>query len=110
MGEFETALSVPLFLEYQEVCHRTREHIRRSVRQIDDILNYVCSVCTLHKVHYLWRPFLPDPDDDMVLELAVAAQATHIVSHNFRDFRGCERFGVTAITPGDFLKLLRAKP
>lgn len=105
-GRFEVALSVPLFLEYQEVCHRTREFTNRSVRQIDDILNYLCSACTLHMVHYLWRPLLSDPDDDMVLELAVAANASHIVTHNVRDFRGCDRFGVTAITPADFMELL----
>ncbi len=105
-GRFEVALSVPLFLEYQEVCHRTREFTNRSVRQIDDILNYLCSVCALHTVHYLWRPFLSDPDDDMVLELAVAASATYIVTHNVRDFRGCDRFGVIAITPANFLDLL----
>jgi putative PIN family toxin of toxin-antitoxin system len=105
-GRFEVALSVPLFLEYQEVCHRTREYANRSVRQIDEILNYVCSVCALHAVHYLWRPLLSDPDDDMILELAVAANATHIVTHNVRDFRGCDRFGVTVITPADFLELL----
>jgi putative PIN family toxin of toxin-antitoxin system len=105
-GRFETALSVPLLLEYEEVVHRTREYVNRSVRQINDILDYLCSVCSLHKVHYLWRPFLADADDDMVLELAVAANATHIVTHNVRDFRGCERFAISVITPGDFLKLL----
>lgn len=105
-GRFETALSVPLFLEYQEVSHRTREYANRSARQIDDILNYLCSVCTLHAVHYLWRPFLSDPDDDMVLELAVAAEASHVVTHNVRDFRGCERFGIAAVTPAAFLELL----
>jgi putative PIN family toxin of toxin-antitoxin system len=109
-GSFETALSVPLFLEYQEVAYQTRGYVKRSLRQIEDILDYVCSACTLHKVHYLWRPFLKDADDDMVLELAVAAKATHIVTHNLRDFRGCERFGVSATTPGNFLKLLGAIP
>jgi len=106
LGRFEVALSVPLFLEYQEVSHRTREFTNRTIRQLDDILNYLCSVCALHRVYYLWRPFLSDPDDDMILELAVAANASHIVTHNIRDFRGCDRFGVTAITPADFLALL----
>ena len=105
-GRFEVALSVPVFLEYQEVCRRTREYTNCSIRQIDDILNYLCSACTLHAVHYLWRPVLPDPDDDMILELAVAANATHIVTHNVRDFRGCDRFGVTAVTPAKFLEML----
>ena len=45
---------------------------------------------------------LPDPDDDMILELAFAANCRYIVTHNVRDFAGCERLGVTAITPHDF--------
>jgi hypothetical protein len=61
----------------------------------------------LQEIFYLWRPFLADPSDDMILELAFAADCQYIVTHNVRHFAGCERFGVEAITPGDFLALLR---
>ena len=105
-GRFETVLSGSVFLEYQEVSHRLREATHRSVAEIENILNFICHASTPHKVHFLWRPFLPDSDDDMILELAVAASASHIVTHYIRDFRGCGSFGVTAITPGDFWKLL----
>ena len=47
---------------------------------------------------------LRDPKDDMVLELAVEAGCDFIVTHNIRDFAGAERFGVRAITPGQFLE------
>lgn len=50
------------------------------------------------------RPTLPDPDDDLILELAVAAGCRYIVTHNLRDFRGLERWGVAAVSPADFLK------
>lgn len=36
--------------------------------------------------------------------------ARHIVTHNVSDFRGSERLGVTAITPRDFLHLIRPQP
>ena len=39
----------------------------------------------------------------------VAAQASYIVTHNIRDFQNL-KFDVVAITPADFLKLLRSKP
>jgi hypothetical protein len=55
------------------------------------------------------RPFLPDPDDDMVLELAFAAGCPSIVTHNLRDFRGSERLGATAILPRDFLQMIRTR-
>jgi len=63
----------------------------------------------LQEIHYLWRPFLADPDDDMVLELAFAAGCGHIVTHNVKDFRGSEQLGVSALSPREFLKLIRKK-
>ncbi|NEX15795.1 MAG: twitching motility protein PilT [Halochromatium sp.] len=49
---------------------------------------------------------LADPDDDFVLELAVAASCRYIVTHNLRDFRGVERWGVEPIPPGLLLRQL----
>lgn len=79
----------------------------------DDVrrfLQYLASQSYLQEIPFLWRPFLPDPDDDMVLELAFAASCRYIVTHNVRDFDGSERLGVTAITPRDSLNLIRVEP
>jgi predicted nucleic acid-binding protein len=53
---------------------------------------------------------LPDPEDDMILELAVKAGGEFIVTYNTRDFAGVEQFGVRAIEPGAFLQLIGALP
>jgi predicted nucleic acid-binding protein len=53
---------------------------------------------------------LPDPDDDLFLELAVAARCAYIVTHNIRDFRGAKKWGVAAVTPSDFLRKIKVKP
>ena len=58
----------------------------------------------LQKIFFLWRPFLKDPDDDMLLELAVASEADFIITHNMGDFGGIEQFGVRARRPSKFLK------
>ena len=58
----------------------------------------------------LWRPFLKDPDDDFILELAFAAGARYIVTHNTRDFAGSDQLGIQAMTPGDFYRLVFHKP
>jgi hypothetical protein len=50
---------------------------------------------------------LLDANDDLILELAVAAGCRYIVTHNLRDFRGTETWGIAAVTPGDFLKRIR---
>jgi len=41
-------------------------------------------MCSVHKIHYLWRPFLPDPKDDHVLELAVASGAKTITTADLK--------------------------
>ena len=72
-------------------------------------LRYLASQAHLQEVHFLWRPFLTDPNDDMILELAFAAGCRYIVTHNVKDFHGSEELGVTAITPRDFLQLIRSQ-
>lgn len=43
----------------------------------------------------------------MVLEVAVEAQCSYIVSFNTRDFVGAEQFGLQTLTPAEFLALLQ---
>jgi putative PIN family toxin of toxin-antitoxin system len=108
--EFQTCLSVGLYAEWQEVL--TRPENLPPGRTGDDtlrFLRYLASRSHLQEIHFLWRPFLSDPDDDMVLELAFAAGCRHIVTHNVKDFHGSEQFGVTAVAPRDFLNLIRPK-
>lgn len=76
-------------------------------KTVADILDYMCEAMVQDAVHFLWRPFLRDADDDMVLEAAVAGGCSHIVTHNTKDFQGVEEFGIAVLTPGQFLQLLR---
>jgi predicted nucleic acid-binding protein len=103
-GSFQIHLSVPLVLEYEEIAKRNSRTLGLAHEDIDDVIDYLCSVAGLHTIFYLWRPFLPDPDDDMLLELAVEARCERIVTFNARDFRGIEQFGVRAVTPQKFLR------
>jgi hypothetical protein len=43
----------------------------------------------------------------MVFEVAVAAQARYIITHNVQDFRGVDEFGIAPIRPADFLAVIR---
>ena len=70
---------------------------------VEDVLDYLCSIAAHHEIYYLWRPFLRDPKDDMVLELAVAAGCQTIVSYNAQDFRGSERFGMLVVSAKELL-------
>ena len=108
-SQFQICLSVALYVEWQAVLART-EHLppNQQVENTLAFLRYLASVAHLQDIYYLWRPQLRDPNDDMVLELAVAAQAKYIVTHNIRDFQNL-KFDIVAITPADFLKLIRSK-
>jgi len=103
-GLFDINISVPLILEYEGAAKRLIGEIKLTSGDIDDIIDYICSVAKHWKVFYLWRPFLRDPKDDMVLELAVASKSNFIITYNKRDFKGSEDFGIKALTPKEFLK------
>ncbi len=50
---------------------------------------------------------MSDPKDDHILELAVASETKTIVTHNIKDFRGINTFGVRAITPKILLEEIK---
>lgn len=108
--QFEIALTVALYTEWQAVMTRP-EHLPNGTSAEDAIsfLRYLASIALLQDVHFLWRPFLRDPDDDMVLECAVASGSQSIVTHNVKDFKRAPELMVNAITPAEFLTLLRSK-
>jgi putative PIN family toxin of toxin-antitoxin system len=103
-GKFSLCVSVPLVLEYEAATKRHAKTIGLTFRDIDNILDYLCLVAEHHRVYYLWRPTLKDPNDDMVLELAVSCKAEAIVTYNRGDFKGAEQFGIRILSPKDFLK------
>lgn len=103
---FELNISVPLILEYEDVLMRQLPQLELSESDVRDLLDYYCLVGQHHKIFYLWRPTLRDPNDEMLLELAVKAQCDYLVTFNTRDFQGIEQFGVVVLTPKDFLKEL----
>ena len=101
------AVSVALVLEYESVVlraglvpHFTADELRR-------IVEGLCLLADHQQVFFAWRPFLPDSDGDLVLELAVAASATFVITHNISDFRGSDSMGVRAITPATTLDFIR---
>lgn len=109
-GAYELALSVPLVLEYEHVASRLLADSPLAARDVELAIDYLCSIAHRQPIYFAWRPALPDPHDDFILELAVAASCRYVVTFNLRDFRGIERFGVTAVTPSEFLATLRGDP
>ncbi len=107
----EIALTIALYTEWQAVMTRP-ENLPPGATAEDAraFLRYLASIAHLQEVHFLWRPFSRDPDDDMIVECAVSSGCEYIVTHNAKDFRRVEELNVQVIAPADLLNLLKEKP
>lgn len=109
--EFEKKCNVvsnTLVLEYVDVLTRSKNMKHYSHLNKGDIESFIDDICTIsyhQKIHFLWRPFLRDPNDDMVLEVAVNSGAESIITFNPKDFKGVkEKFDIDIMTPKIFLQ------
>ena len=98
-------ISPALALEYESVLKRGVGDFGLSLVDIDDFIEYLCSRARLVQIYFHWRPTLPDPDDDRILEVAVRT-GSPIVTFNVRDFRGSEGLGIGTMRPGELLAMM----
>ena len=104
--KFEIHDSVPFILEYEDVIQHQRDEVGLSLAEVTALIDSLCALAHHHEIYFLWRPSLPDANDELVLELAVSAHCAYIVTHNLADFKGVEKFGLKAVTPGMFLQII----
>lgn len=108
--KFQLCLSVPLVLEYEASAKEIVLETALTRRDIDDVIDYVCTVAEPVKIYFLWRPVLRDPKDDMVLELAVTAGCDAIVTFNKSDFLEAVQFRIKILTPKELLEKIGELP
>lgn len=108
--EITPIVNVALALEYEATC-RLAEHRLAAGLTMDEVMVFVDAVIAMAEPvesHYLWRPQLRDPADELVLEAAVNGQAEAIVTFNTRDFGTAPgRFGLALLTPAEAIRRLR---
>ena len=108
LSEFKPLISNALFQEYEDVTNR--EQIRSlcplTSTEIAELLNAVYSVCSWVPIYFLWRPNIADEADNFLIELALAGNATHIVTNNIKDLKNAElQFDdLKILTPEKFLR------
>jgi putative PIN family toxin of toxin-antitoxin system len=105
-GKLQIVISTTLLFEYEDILKRNQEILGLSSQEIEKILDYFCMKSEHQKIYFLWRPRLPDPKDDHLLELAIASGTKLIVTHNTKDFKGVEEFGIRSITPQKLLEVI----
>ena len=103
-GKLKMVLSTTLLFEYEDILKRHQVDLCLSNQEIEKVLDYFCMKSEHQKIYFLWRPYLPDPKDDHLLELAIASGTKLIVTHNTKDFKGVEAFGIRSITPKAILE------
>jgi len=103
-GKLKVVLSTTLLFEYEDILKRNQVVLGLTNQEIEKILDYLCMQSEHQKIYFLWRPFLADLKDDHLLELAIASGTKRIVTHNTKDFKGAEEFGIRSITPKELLE------
>ncbi len=107
---FHLLLSVPLLLEFEAVLTRP-EHLAAcglSSGEVNRVLDDLAAVAKPVTLAFRWRPRLPDPSDEMVLETAVNGNAGAIVTFNQRHFQEAARiFHCAVILPRVALQRIR---
>lgn len=109
-GRVALLVSVPLAMEYEATCSEAEHQLaaRLNEREVQIFLDAVLAMAEPVKAHFLWRPQLRDPGDEMVLETAVNGRADALVTFNVRDFGSVpERFGIGVMVPREAIRRIR---
>ena len=109
-SEVTLLANVALALEYEATC-KLAEHCLAAGLDVHEAGVFVDAVLAMAEpveTHFMWRPQLRDPADELVLEAAVNGQAAAIVTFNRRDFGAVPaRFGINVLTPAVAIRRIR---
>ena len=107
-GNYYPLMGNALFFEYESVIERDniRANCPLSESEIKTLLEAFLSVCEWVNIYYLWRPNLIDEADNHLIELAVAGNASVIVTNNVRDFQKTELLfpSLSVLKPEDMIR------
>ena len=109
-GMVTLLMSVPLGMEYEAVCSDSEHRLAAGLsdREVQIFLDALLAMAEPVKTHFLWRPQLRDPGDEMVLEAAVNGRADALVTFNVRDFGAVPaRFGIELMIPREAIERIR---
>ena len=109
-GQVRLFASVPQALEYEAVASQGEHRLASGLSEsnLELFLTTVVAMAEPAETHFLWRPQLPDPGDEMVLEVAINGHADALVTFNVRDFGDVPgRFGVEVLLPREVMRRIK---
>ncbi len=108
-GRLTLLMSVPLVIEYEATCSRPEHWLAAGLteQKVGQFLDGLVALAEPVESHFLWRPSLRDPCDEMVLEAAVNGRADAIVTFNVKDFHAARaQFSLEVLKPSEALRRL----
>ena len=109
-SRLQVNVSTSLMLEYEEKLKtELKRQGRTDVKSVDSFLNYVGTISNRWSVQMSLPVECIATGDQFVFDLAIAAEAQIIVTFNCKHFRGARPYGINAMWPGDFLKMVEKK-
>ena len=106
-GKYRPLFGNALWLEYEDLLGR---EVWTGATTGSERLQVMAALAVCGRwvtVHFGWRPNLPDEADNHLIELAVAANARAIVTHNVRDVARGELIwkDLRVVTPAQCLEM-----
>jgi putative PIN family toxin of toxin-antitoxin system len=109
-GRVTLLMNLAIACEYRDVASRPEQLSRfhLPLEQVDFLIDELEALSEGVEITTRYRPLSADPDDDLVLELAINGRADTIVSNNIRHLRPAARgFGIGVFEAGTILKTLK---
>jgi predicted nucleic acid-binding protein len=109
-GRVTLMVSVALALEYEAVCKRIEHQVAAelSEKEVNVFVDTIISMAEPVTMHFLWRPQLRDPCDEMVLEAAINGEVDALVTFNAKDFGDVPgHFGLELLLPRDVIMRMK---
>lgn len=103
---FTPILSLPLFLEYEEVVYREVQKGTFPQKNGEMLLDFICYHFEHQELHYRWRPMLNDPKDEMVLETLLNSRSEYLITYNKKDFLPVKELKNRILDAKEFLQLI----
>ena len=99
-NELTLCIDARIIVEYQDVLHRPKFDI--DTNNIDIVIEYIGNTAEACSTSPL-SIFLPDPDDNPFMEVAISARVDCLVTGNLKHFPERCRLGILVLSPREFL-------